>query len=213
MASTQAQCCADQTEETTREASAIFHSATALQKAVDGLLCSGFERDDLSVLGSDKALRDKFGANIPAAEALADDPATPRATYVSSDSRTEGLAALAGIPVYVGGAGAAAIAALEGAAAIATAGAALGVGALAGCVGLYAARRMERRHADQIDRHLKNGGLVLWVRTDDEAREEKALDVLRAAHAEDIHVHTITLPSGVDTVPFHDAQPDPFLKF
>ena len=54
---------------------------------------------------------------------------------------------------------------------------------------------------------------MLWVRTDDEAREEKALDVLRAAHAEDIHVHTITLPSGVDTVPFHDAQPDPFLKF
>ena len=123
MASTQAQCCADQTEETTREASAIFHSATALQKAVDGLLCSGFDRDDLSVLGSDKALRDKFGANIPTAESLADDPATPRATYVSSDSRTEGLAALAGIPVYVGGAGAAAIAALEGAAAIATAGA------------------------------------------------------------------------------------------
>ena len=212
MASTGAQCCGDQTGETTREASAIFHTAAALQAAVDGLLSSGFTREDLSVLGSEKALRDKFGANIPDAEALADDPSTPRATYVSSDSRNEGLAALAGIPVYVGGAGAAAVAAMGGAAVIATAGAALGVGALAGALGLYAARKLETRHADQIDKHLKNGGLVLWVRADDKESEVKALDVLRAKGAEDLRMHTVTLPSGVDAVPFHDAQPDPFLK-
>lgn len=200
------------TEGTTREASAVFHKADALQSAVDDLLGAGFTRDDLSVLGSEEAIAAKFGGKVPDAKELADNPDTPRGTFVSSDSRSEGIAALAGIPVYVGGAGAAAIAALEGATVIATAGAALGVGLAAGALGLYAAHRMEKRHADQIDKHLKHGGLVLWVRTDDKDREAKALEVLRSSGADDLRMHTVTLPSGVDAVPFHDAQPDPFLE-
>ncbi|MFA5898489.1 MAG: hypothetical protein WC829_05190 [Hyphomicrobium sp.] len=205
-------CCGNTVGETTREASAIFTSAKALQSAVDDLLCSGFTRDDLCVLGSEEALKAKFGDNIPDAAELADNPETPRGTFVSSESRTEGLAALAGIPVYVGGAGAAAIAGMGGAAVLLTAGATLGAGLAAGALGLYAAKRMEKRHADQIDKHLKHGGLVLWVRTDDQEREVKALEVLRSKDADDLRMHTVTLPSGVDAVPFHDAQPDPFLK-
>lgn len=204
-------CCGGHTDDTTREASAVFTSAKGLQSAVDALLDCGFTRDDLCVLGSEEALRKKFGAKIPDAAALADNPETPRGTFVSSDTRAEGLAALAGIPVYVGGAGAAAIAGIGGAAVLATAGAALGAGLAAGALGLYAARRMEKRHADQIDKHLKHGGLVLWVRTDGKEREVKALEVLRAKDASDLRMHTVTLPSGVDAVPFHDAQPDPFL--
>ncbi len=198
-------------EETTREASAVFGSAAALQSAVDKLLASGFTRDDLCVLGSEKALREKFGDHIPDSRQLADNPATPRGTFVSSGSRAEGLAALAGIPVYVGGAGAATIAALGGATVVATAGAAVGVGLAAGALGLYAARCMEKRHADQIDKHLMHGGLVLWVRADDKEREVRALEILRSNGATDLRVHTVTLLSGVDQVPFHDAQPDPFL--
>jgi len=204
-------CCGGSADTTTREASAVFTSAKELQSAVDALLENGFTRPDLSILGSEKALKAKFGDHIPDAAQLADDPGTPRATYVSSDARTEGLAALAGIPVYIGGAGAAAVAGLGGAAVIATAGAALGVGLAAGALGLYAAKRMEKRHADQIDKHLEQGGLVLWVRTDDKEREVKALEILRNKDASDLRMHTVTLPSGVDTVPFHDAQPDPFL--
>lgn len=209
MASTGAGC--GDAADTTREASAVFASSEALQSAVDKLLCSGFERDDLCVLGSEKALRATFGAAIPDARELAENPATPRGTFVSSDTRSEGLAALAGIPVYVGGAGAATLAGLGGATVIATAGAALGVGLAAGALGLYAAHLMEKRHADQIDKHLKHGGLVLWVRTGDKEREVKALEVLRKQGAKDLRMHTVTLPSGVDAVPFHDAQPDPFL--
>jgi hypothetical protein len=203
---------AGSTEDITREASAVFHKADALQSAVDDLLGAGFTRDDLSVLGSEEAIRAKFGGEVPDAKDLADNPDTPRGTYVSSDARSEGLAALTGIPVYVGGAGAAAIAALEGATVIATAGAALGVGLAAGALGLYAARRMEKRHADQIDKHLSHGGLVLWVRADDKEHEARALEVLRSNGADDLRVHTVTLPEGVDAVPFHDAQPDPFLQ-
>lgn len=210
MASTGA-CCGGSSEVTTREASAVFGSADGLQSAVDALLGAGFPRDCLSVLGSEEALRAKFGGKIPDARELADDPDTPRGTFVSSSGRAEGMAALAGVPVYVGGAGAAAVAALGGATALATAGAAVGVGLAAGALGLYAARRMEKRHADQIDRNLKNGGLVLWVRTIDEAHETKALDILRRNGGTDIRMHTVTLPAGVDAVPFHDAQPDPFL--
>lgn len=209
---TEAQSLDDGMTATTREASAVFHSVKALQSAVEALSDAGFGSDDLSVLGNEKALHDKFGAKLPDAEALADDPDTPRAAYVAPESRSEGLAALAGIPVYIGGAGAAAIAAMEGAAIVATAGAALGVSALAGALGLYAARRMEKHHAEQIEKNLKNGGLVLWVRTDDKPREIKALEILRANGADDLRMHTVTLAAGVDAVPFHNAEPDPFLK-
>lgn len=199
-----------ETDYTTREAAAVFNSAKELQSAVDALLEAGFERSDLSVLGSEEAIREKFGADIPSVSELADNPETPRGTFVSSDARTEGEAAIAGIPVYLGGAGAAAVAALEGATILATAGAALGVGLAAGAVGLYAARRMEKRHADQIEKHLKDGGLILWVRAEEKPEEVKALEVLRNSGAHDIRVHTITEKWGTDAVPFHDAQPDPF---
>lgn len=202
-------CCGS--GQSTREAAAVFDSAGALQGAVDALLDAGFTRADLSVLASEEAIRAKFGGRLPDIGELEQSPDTPRATFVSSDARSEGIAALAGIPVYVGGAGAAAIAALEGATIIATAGAALGVGIAAGAVGLYAAHCMEKRHAEQIDKHLKEGGLILWVRADDKAREVAALDVLRKAGARDLRVHTVKLPEGVEAVPFHDAQPDPFL--
>lgn len=200
------------TENTTKEAAAVFNSAAELQSAADALLEAGFTHADLSVLGSEKAIREKFGADIPNVSELADNPETPRGTFVSSDARAEGLAAAAGIPVYIGGAGAAAIAALEGATIIATAGAALGVGLAAGALGLFAARRMEKHHADQIEKHLSDGGLLLWVRTEDKPLEAKAVDLLRKNGGHDIHVHTVTEPSGVDAVPFHDAQPDPFLE-
>jgi len=203
--------CRGSTEDTTREASAVFDTSAALQAGVDALLEASFTRDDLSVLGSEEAIRAKFGGKVPDASELAESADTPRGTFVSSDSRSEGLAAAAGIPVYIGGAGAAAVAALEGATIIVTAGAAIGVGLAAGALGLYVANRMEKRHSDQIDKHLKHGGLVLWVRTDDKAREVKALKVLRKNGARDIRVHTVTQRWGRDAVPFHDAQPDPFL--
>lgn len=203
----------DATEETTREAAAVFPSAEALQAAVDGLLDAGFPRAALSVLGGEKALREKYGVDIPDAAELAARTDAPRGNFVSSDARTEGLAALAGVPVYVGGAGAAAIAAIEGATIVATAGAALGVGVVAGALGLYAVRRMEKRHAQEIDRQLEHGGLVLWTRLDDEELEPKALDILRQAGGKDISVHTVTLArDDVNAVPFHDVQPDPFLE-
>ena len=130
----------------------------ALQAAAERLLGAGFTRADLSVLGSEAALRAKFGGKVPNASELAESADTPRAALVSSGARTEGLAAIAGIPVYVGGAGAAAVAALEGATVLATAGAAVGVGLAAGALGVYVEHRMAKRHADQIDKHLKNGG-------------------------------------------------------
>lgn len=200
------------TEVTTREASAVFGDAKALQSAVDDLLDAGLPRAALSVLGSDEAIRAKFDGELPDARELAKNPDTPRGNFVSSDARAEGMAALAGIPVYVGGAGAAAIAALEGATIIATAGAAVGVGLAAGALGLYVARRMEKRHAREIDEHLKHGGLVLWARVDDKDQETKALKVLRDNGAKNIAVHTVKLPEGPEEVPFHDVQPDPFLE-
>jgi hypothetical protein len=51
----------------TTEAVGIFHAAEDLQAAVDDLLSQGFDRMDLSILASEKAIEDKLHeAYVPA---------------------------------------------------------------------------------------------------------------------------------------------------
>jgi hypothetical protein len=47
--------------QTAREAVGVFHDASAFQDALDALTSAGFDRADLSLLASDKAIEDKLG--------------------------------------------------------------------------------------------------------------------------------------------------------
>jgi hypothetical protein len=55
---------------------------------------------------------------------------------------------------------------------------------------------MDKRHADWLQEQLERGGILLWVRTADDAQVRLALEILGRYAAHDIHVHEI--PSGGD---------------
>lgn len=197
----------DQTFEE-REAVAIFQDEKSLNAAIDELMQIGIRREDLSLLTDAKSVPGK-GAT---AEQEADDGSVKRQDVVSPDSRTEGLAALVGVPVYVAGAGVAAVAATGGAAALIPAIAVVaGSGLAAGAVGLLLARVFGRHHAERVQDQIARGGLLLWVHLPDKAHDDQVLGILRRNGASDVHVHTVQRSWGVSDVPMHDTQPDPFL--
>lgn len=192
-----------------REIVGLFDDEGSLNSAIDELMQIGLRPIDLSLLADSKALPESIKAT-PAAKELEDRADVARAAYVSPDSRTEGLAALFGLPVYVAGAGTAAAAVLGGAALIPTIAVVAGLGAAGGVVGLLLARVFGRRHAERIQDQIASGGLLLWVHAPDSARDGKVLEVLKRHGARDVHVHTVKRSWGVADVPFYD--PDPFIK-
>lgn len=192
-----------------REVVAIFDAESALRQAVDALMQAGLTQEDMSVLAHDANLA---GKAAPTAEQLADQPDIPRDSYVSSDSRTEGLAAVAGVPAYVVGVGAAAIVGTGGAALIPTLAIAVGGGVAAGAVGMVLARAFGRKHAARVQEQIMNGGLLLWVHAPDAAKDATIVDILTRNGGRDVHIHEVTRSWGLADRPLHDFNPDPLLS-
>lgn len=197
----------DQTYEE-REAVAIFGDEASLNNAIDALMQIGIRREDLSLLADSKSVP----GSAATAEDVADEDFVEHADYVSPDSRTEGLAALVAVPVYVAGAGVAAVAATGGAALIPTIAIVAGSGLAAGAVGLILARVFGRHHAERVQDRIAEGGLLLWVHLPDKERDAQVLEILHRNGASDVHVHVVKRSWGVSDVPMHDVQPDPLLR-
>ena len=54
---------------------------------------------------------------------------------------------------------------------------------------------VEQHHADYLQDQLDHSGLLLWVRTRDWSREEKAVDILRRHAGEDVRTHDMPVES------------------
>lgn len=181
----------------TTEAVGIFHTAEDLQAAIDDLLTQGFDRMDLSILASETAIREKLHESYVPAHDLEDRVEVPTTAYVATESMGDALGAVIGILVYVPAMiGGAAVVASGGALAAAVA-ATLIAGGIGGSVGAVIAGLIGQKHAEEIERHLLAGGLLLWVRTRDESHEQRALGILAGHNGEGVHLHT--LPSLVGT--------------
>lgn len=189
-----------------REAVAVFDNEASLNAAVDALMLAGLRQDDMSVLA------DAGSLSVQAASNLADKESTPRAEYVSPDSRTEGLAALAGGPALLGGLTAALVAGTGGAALIPTIVVAAGSTLAGGGLGLVLARAFGRKHADFVGHQLKKGGLLLWVHAPDKAKDAEILEILKRHGGRDAHFHVVHRTWGVADRPLHDVNPDPFMR-
>jgi hypothetical protein len=195
-----------------REAVGVFDNAEVLEAAVDRLETSGFDRAEISVLASDKTVRDRLGRLYGSVAEIVDDPRAPRAAFASKDSRVEGEAAAVGAPMFIGGiAGGLAVVASGGAVALAFA-AAIGLGAVGAGVGGLLARVIAQRHIDHVWEQLAQGGLVLWVGLRDDAAGARALGILIDAGARDAHIHEIEREWTLKDRPFALGQPDPFLE-
>ena len=174
-----------------REAVAFFESAEALQGAIDELMSSGFDRAELSLLASEKAVEEKLGHKYRRVAELEDNPKAARCCYVSDESVGDAQGALVGGPLYIAAtATAGMIVASGGTMAAAILGAALAGGA-GGVIGGILAKLVGDQHAHHLQEQLEHGGLMLWVRTRDALHERRAIEILKKQSGRDVHVHGI----------------------
>lgn len=178
---------------TVRETVAVMGDIDALEAAVAELRAAGFDAADISLLAGHDTVEQKLGRMYERVEDLEDDPAAPRTAFVSRDEvdRREGwvVGSMTTIPALLA---AGTIVASAGAVAAAIAGTAA-TGAL---IGSILARWIDKRHAEWLEEQLERGGILLWVRTPDEAAERQALEILEQYASHDIHIHEIPAPGA-----------------
>ncbi len=176
-------------EATIREIVGVFREAGALRKAADELMITGFDRSELSMLGSHKSIEEKLGDATQNSAALEDNPRVPMQAYFGPDSLTEAKAAIVGVPAFVGACAAAAPAIAHHASlteiAIWTA-----IGLVAGLIlGAISMKRISAKTSGYLREQVEHGGILLWVRAVTPEKEAKALAIMKRCGAKDVHVH------------------------
>ncbi len=182
------------TDRMAREAVAVFHDERSLQRAVDELLISGFDRSAMSLLAGRREVETALHHSYERVGELEDDENVPRIPYAGTDSRTEAKGAVIGGFVYVGAVASAGVVVASGGSALAALLGLAVVGAGAGLIGAAFARWIGRHHARYLQEHLERGGLVLWVALANSTQEESAREVLIRHAADDVHV--LERPAG-----------------
>lgn len=178
-----------------REAVGIFRRPEDLQDAIDELQSSGFHRAELSLLASEDVVEEKLGHRYKRVEALADDPAVPRAAYVSTEALGGAEGGLIGGLMYVGAVAAAGAVVVSGGTLAAGIAAAALAGGGGGLIGSILAKWVGDQHAEYLQEQVERGGLLLWVRTRDSGHEALAVEILKKHSGDEVHVHS--LPAAV----------------
>ncbi|WGR95138.1 hypothetical protein MTX26_04070 [Bradyrhizobium sp. ISRA443] len=195
-----------------REAVAVFSAPEALERAVDELEISGFDRATLSVLASGGTIKARVGHLYRNIAEVADNRYVPQRAVVETDSRVEGAAAAIGIPCYIGSVAGAGVSAVGFGAATAVTIAGGIVGGVVGAgLGALLAGTMIRRHAHEVSEQLAEGGLILWVSLRDDDAERRALRILDNASGRDVHVHEFEREWTLKDRPLSEVQFDPLL--
>lgn len=190
-----------------REATAVFPDESSLDRAVDALMQLGLRQDAMSVLAHSARLN-----SSRTSEQLADGDQPDVAAFTSQDTRTEARAALIGGPALLAGLGAALAISTAGAALIPAFVVTAGSAAVGGGVGMLFARIFGRKHATYITEQISHGGVILWAQVPDEKQDQSVLDILTANGGRDAHIHVVKRQWGINSIPFYNAQPDPFLR-
>jgi hypothetical protein len=177
--------------ERTCEVVGVFHTAENLESAIDELLSSGFDRAELSLLASEDAVATKLGGYYSPASEMADDPAVPRAAFVSTAAIGDAEGGLIGGLAYVGATVAVGAVVMSGGALAATIAAAILAGGTGGLIGSALAQWVGHHHAAYLHGQIENGGLLLWVRAWNAADEARALEIVARHAADQIHSHGI----------------------
>jgi hemerythrin-like domain-containing protein/Flp pilus assembly pilin Flp len=182
-------------QEGAREAVGIFLTSADLQRAIDTLLSSGFNRADLSLLANAGTVDDKLGYRYKKIEDLEDDPSVPRTAYVSPEAIGDAEGGLIGALFYIGAITATGAVVASGGTLATLIAVAVVAGGAGGLVGSILAKWLGSHHGHYLQEQLDRGGLLLWVRTPNRAAEQRAVQILREHSGEDVHVHAIPTPS------------------
>jgi hypothetical protein len=173
-----------------REAVGVFKTMEDLQGAVGDLEVATFPREYISVMGSHREMKHKFGEQYIPPEKLEDEPDVPRQQLIRTEEKGIGSGALVSIFAYIGAVTVAIAAAPVSIPGLLSAVLLGGLGgALAGAIIVKILRVYFNR---KMERQLEKGGLLLWVKTPDRKQEEIACEILKSHGARDVHVHEIS---------------------
>lgn len=171
------------------EAVGVFDDLATLQAAIYDLRMSGFSRFDISLLGGKEAMEEKLGSAYWRAADLEDNPDAPRAAFVSEEAIGELEGAVAGGFFFLGSA----IAMAAMLTSVSTMGASIAAIAIGGgptaIIGAFLARRLGKHHTDYYADQIRNGGILLWVRTVDKGKQDLAVKIMKGHSGRDVHVH------------------------
>ena len=171
-----------------REVVGVLADAAALDAATAELLAFGFKEAQITLLAGETAIIEKLGHKYRRVEELEDDPDVPRILYRAFDTRkTVILGSLAAIGAL---ATAGAIFA-GGGALVATLGSGLIGAEVGGFLGGVVGDFVDDQHASYLKNQLDHGGLLLFVRTRNEAEEEAAKQILTNYSGRDVHAHAL----------------------
>ncbi len=152
----------------TREVVGLFSTRESFEAAVAALMGTGFERADLSVLGSHESIDAAGKPGKPWKDVLA---------AMVGELKYEVPLVASGAVMLAGGSLAATIAGVVGVA-----------------VGGVAAKEIVDEatsipHTEDFARSLEAGSVILWARIDGDAREATALKIMEDAGGANVHVH------------------------
>jgi hypothetical protein len=180
---------------TNTEAVAVFHDVESFQAAIDDLLLAGFDHAAINVLANEHTVKSELGREYKSTAEFEDDPQAPRIGYVPEETIGDVEGAVIGAGIYLPAIFGSLAVVASGGTMLGAFGAALLAGGTGGLIGTVLARRLGQAHTKHLEQHLGRGGLLLWVRTYDQEREQRALDIFGEHSAQDVHLHEI-LPSA-----------------
>ena len=164
-----------------REAVGVFDDPKELDEAVAELEVTAFPRHDISILGSD-------GESFSQKE-HEDNPNASRGISIRPEEKSIGAGVLIGCCAYIAGCAVAIAAkATSGFAMLA----AITGGSIAGAaVGAVIVLAIGRKIKARIEKKIRNGGLVLWVRIAEPENGKLALDIMRRHGGKHVHINRI----------------------
>ena len=168
-----------------------FASPALLAGAVDQLVVAGVHRTAMSILGAKRQSDGDAVAGRHSAGDISDDASTILTAFATRLSPRQAQGISIAIPMEIGGFGAAWAVASAGGALLMAVGATLVGGAVGAGLGALLYYAVSRHHVDEIAGELADGGLVLWVRVDNDVTEERVLGVLRSCGAVSVHTHQV----------------------
>jgi hypothetical protein len=174
-----------------REAVALFDDYDDLVDAIGELELAGFDRVQIKVMRSCKAVERLLGHPIKDMRELEDEPRVPLGGWVDRYELSEGKAALAAGLAYLASLSAIGVTVARGGELAAVISAAAGAGGAAGALGLWLMRLAGRRRARELKEQKARGGHLLWVETRSSEQERRALCVLLSHCTRDVRLHDI----------------------
>lgn len=175
-----------------REVVGVFDNLDQMQSAIDDLLVDGFDQTTISVLAPQTVVREALGDSSLSAEKLGGSATAPHGAYIDPEARNEAKAGLIGALFYIGAVGGAGMALAAGGTLGAAIAAALALGGGGGIIGATLAQLLGSAEATWVKAQMAHGGMLLWARAWDEAKEKIAIDVMQKNGGHDVHARSAT---------------------